>query len=71
MKLAIFGSGGVGGYFGARLAAAGCDVTFAARGKHLEAIRQHGLRVVSPLGDVVIQNPNVVEDVKLTGEVDL
>ena len=44
MRIAIVGAGGVGGYFGGRLAAAGADVTFLARGAHLEAMRAHGLR---------------------------
>jgi len=52
MKFAILGSGAVGGYFGAKLARAGQDVTFIARGAHLEAIRAAGLQVKSPaLGD--------------------
>lgn len=55
MKLAIMGTGGVGGYFGARLAAAGNDAAFIARGAHLEAIRAHGLRVESPEGDLLIR----------------
>ena len=45
------GAGGLGGYFGARLAQAGCDVTFIARGAHLAAMRSSGLRVESPQGD--------------------
>ena len=52
MKIAIFGSGGVGGYFGGRLAAAGEDVTFLARGAHLTAMQQNGLHIASPLGDL-------------------
>ncbi|MDE2802550.1 MAG: 2-dehydropantoate 2-reductase, partial [Chloroflexota bacterium] len=44
MKIAVYGTGGVGGYFGGRLARAGEDVTFIARGAHLEAIRANGLR---------------------------
>jgi len=48
MKIAILGSGGVGGYYGARLARAGHDVTFIARGAHLAAIRERGLEVRSP-----------------------
>ena len=44
MRIAILGSGGVGGYFGGRLAA-GTDVTFIARGAHLEALRRRGLRI--------------------------
>ena len=53
MRLAILGSGAVGGYYGARLARAGQEVTFVARGAHLAAIREHGLSVRSPLGDFV------------------
>ena len=43
MRIAMMGSGGVGGYFGGRLAAQGCDVTFIARGRHLDAIRAKGV----------------------------
>ena len=52
MRIAIVGSGGVGGYFGGRLAAAGTEVVFIARGAHLAALRTRGLRIESPLGDV-------------------
>ncbi len=52
MRIAIVGAGGVGGYFGARLAAAGHDVRFLARGAHLAAMRENGLRVESALGDL-------------------
>jgi len=45
MKIVMMGSGGVGGYFGARLAAGGADVGFVARGAHLEAMRSHGLTI--------------------------
>jgi len=62
-KILIFGSGGVGGYFGARLAAAGNDVTLVARGQHFEAIRARGLRVVSPLGDISLPEVNLVDKV--------
>ena len=56
MRFAILGSGAVGGYFGAKLARAGQDVTFIARGAHLEAIRTRGLAVKSAkLGDFVVQ----------------
>jgi 2-dehydropantoate 2-reductase len=51
MKFAVFGAGGVGGYFGGKLAQAGQDVTFIARGEHLKVIRQKGLRVESISGD--------------------
>jgi len=56
MRFAIMGSGAVGGYYGARLAHAGHDVTFIARGAHLDAIRAGGLQVRSPaLGDFVVR----------------
>jgi 2-dehydropantoate 2-reductase len=55
MQIAVMGSGGVGGYFGARLAAAGNDVTFVARGAHLEAMRKHGLRLDSELGNLHLE----------------
>jgi 2-dehydropantoate 2-reductase len=71
MKIAVLGAGGVGGYFGARLATAGHDVTFVARGKHLDAMRRNGLRVVSPLGDTTVQSHKAVDDVRKLDEVDL
>jgi 2-dehydropantoate 2-reductase len=56
MRFAVLGSGAVGGYYGAKLARAGHDVTFIARGAHLAAMREHGLQIRSPaLGDFVIQ----------------
>jgi 2-dehydropantoate 2-reductase len=55
MRFAIVGSGAVGGYLGARLARAGHDVTFLARGAHLEAIRQRGLEIRSAAGDFVVR----------------
>ena len=54
MRIAVFGAGGVGGYFGGRLAQAGHDVAFVARGAHLAAMRERGLAVESPAGDFVI-----------------
>jgi 2-dehydropantoate 2-reductase len=71
MRIAIMGSGGVGGYFGARLAHAGCDVTFIARGAHLEAMRTGGLLVKSQLGDVNLASPRVTGDPASVGPVDL
>ncbi len=62
MKIVFFGSGGVGGYFGARLAAAGEDVHFIARGRHLGAIKSGGLGVKSRLGDVHLEDPQVTGD---------
>lgn len=71
MRIAIFGAGGAGGYFGARLARSGEDVTFIARGEHLEAIRQHGLRVDSILGDFVVSPAKVTGDPEQVGQVDM
>jgi len=55
MRCAVVGAGAVGGYYGAKLAAAGCDVSLVARGAHLQAIEQRGLWVWSPLGDLVVR----------------
>jgi 2-dehydropantoate 2-reductase len=71
MRIAIFGTGGVGGYFGGRLAHAGEDVTFIARGEHLRAIRDRGLRVDSRTGDFTIFPAKATDDVREVGEVDL
>ncbi|MYR40444.1 2-dehydropantoate 2-reductase [Streptomyces sp. SID5910] len=71
MRIAVIGAGGVGGYFGARLAAAGNDVTFVARGRHLEAIRRAGLVVRSPLGDLRTSPESVVASIAELGPTDL
>lgn len=64
MRVLVVGAGGVGGYFGARLARAGTAVTFLARGAHLEAIRRHGLRIRSAVdGDWVVE-ADAVSDVR-------
>lgn len=55
MNIVVIGAGGVGGYFGGKLAKAGFEVTFMARGKHLEAIKEKGLQVKSILGDFTVQ----------------
>ena len=71
MRFAILGSGAVGGYFGAKLARAGQDVTFIARGAHLEAIRTRGLEVKSAkLGDFVVQ-AKAESDTAKVGPVDV
>ena len=71
MRIAILGSGSVGGYFGGRMAAAGCDVTFIARGPHLAAIRERGLRVQSPvLGDALVHPAKATDDPAQVGIVD-
>jgi 2-dehydropantoate 2-reductase len=71
MRIVVFGTGGVGGYFGGRLAAAGEDVTFVARGEHLRAIKANGLKVDSPNGDFVIYPAKATDDVSQVGETDL
>jgi 2-dehydropantoate 2-reductase len=71
MRITIFGTGGVGGYFGGRLAQAGEDVTFIARGEHLRAIQNKGLRVDSLQGDFVIQPAQATDSVAAVGPVDL
>ena len=55
MRIAVVGAGGVGGYFGGRWAEAGLDVTLIARGPHLQAMRDGGLRIVSPLGNAHVE----------------
>jgi 2-dehydropantoate 2-reductase len=62
MNIVVFGAGGVGGYFGGKLAQAGNDVTFIARGKHLQAIKSNGLLIKSIQGDFKI-HPKVTDDV--------
>ncbi|WIX82670.1 2-dehydropantoate 2-reductase [Amycolatopsis carbonis] len=62
MRVVVMGTGGVGGYFGARLAQGGHDVSFIARGKHLEALRANGLKVESPVGDVHLPKIDVTDD---------
>ncbi|MDA8595815.1 2-dehydropantoate 2-reductase [Flavobacteriaceae bacterium] len=59
MNIVIYGSGGVGGYFGSRLLQAGNNVHFIARGAHLEALKNHGIHVYSILGDVHISDLRV------------
>lgn len=71
MRFAIMGSGGVGGYFGARLAEAGEDVGFIARGDHLAAMRRDGLRVTSISGDVTIAPVRATDDPAEVGVVDV
>ena len=67
MKILVMGSGGVGGYFGGRLAAAGNDVTFVARGSHLAAIQKDGLTLDSQLGNAVIKPAKVTQDPTAAG----
>jgi 2-dehydropantoate 2-reductase len=70
MRIAIMGSGGVGGYFGARLAQAGYDVGFIARGAHLAALRERGLAVESKLGNVNLASVRATDDPATLSPVD-
>ncbi|HEY2755624.1 MAG TPA: 2-dehydropantoate 2-reductase, partial [Pseudolabrys sp.] len=70
MRIAVMAAGAVGGYFGARMAAAGHDVFFIARGANLEAIRKNGLSIESVHGNVHLEKPNVTDDPAKVGPVD-
>ena len=70
MRVAVVGAGGVGGYFGGKLARAGIDTTFIVRGATLEAMRSRGLRVDSIEGDFVIDPVNATDDPSTVGVVD-
>jgi 2-dehydropantoate 2-reductase len=71
MRIAVVGTGGVGGYFGGRLAQAGEDVVFLARGAHLRAIQEHGLQVESVDGDFTVRPAHATNDPAQIGPVDL
>ena len=71
MRFAIFGAGALGGYYGARLAEAGHEVAFIARGAHLDAIRKNGLKVFSPLGDTHLNDVVATNDPRDVGLVDV
>jgi 2-dehydropantoate 2-reductase len=71
MRIAIVGAGGVGGYFGGRLAATGADVTFLARGTQLEALRTRGLRIESPKGHLHLPRVNASDDPAAIGPADI
>jgi 2-dehydropantoate 2-reductase len=71
MRIAVVGTGGVGGGFGAALARAGADVTFIARGAHLAAMKQSGLKVESPRGDIHLVPTQTTDDPAAVGPVDV
>jgi 2-dehydropantoate 2-reductase len=71
VRIAVYGVGGVGGYFGARLVQAGQDVAFIARGDHLEAIRSKGLCVTTPSGETLVQPAIATDDPGDIGSVDV
>jgi 2-dehydropantoate 2-reductase len=70
VRIAVLGSGGIGGYYGALLANAGHDVSFIARGAHLEAMQRRGLTVRAPEGESTVR-VTAVADTKIVGPVDL
>ena len=70
MKIAVMGAGAIGGYYGARLAEAGDEVHFIARGAHLAAMRERGLRVASELGDAHVRPVRATDDPAGIGPVD-
>ena len=72
MKILVMGSGGVGGFYGGRLARAGCDVTFVARGAHLAAMRKDGLTIENePQGNIRLSKVKVTDDPATIGGADL
>ncbi len=71
MHIVVMGTGGVGGYFGARLANSGCAVSFVARGRQLEALRSEGLRVQSPLGNLWLPKVDASDNPADFGQADL
>jgi 2-dehydropantoate 2-reductase len=70
VKIVIVGAGAIGGYIGARLTQAGADVILFARGAHLQAMRERGLRVISPDGNFHV-NPRIAEDLASIGTADV
>src|SRR5262245_32024 len=71
MKVAIMGTGGLGGYFGAKLAQAGMDVLFIARGEMLRRLCERGLQVTSPQGDFTVYPIQATDNPRQVGPVDL
>ena len=71
MRVAVMAAGALGAYFGGRLAEAGHEVHFIARGAHKEAIEKSGLKVESPVGNILIQPASVTDDPKKVGAVDV
>jgi 2-dehydropantoate 2-reductase len=71
MKIVMMATGGVGGYYGARLAAADEDVRFIARGAHLAALRTNGLRLVSANGDLHLRSVQATDDPAMIGTADI
>lgn len=71
MRIAVIGTGGIGGPYGASLARAGADVTFVARGAHLAAMRENGLRIEGDRGETHIRPAQATDDIAGIGAVDI
>ncbi|MGI9520900.1 MAG: ketopantoate reductase family protein [Hyphomicrobiaceae bacterium] len=71
MRIAVMGTGGMGGFYGAPLAAAGHDVTFLARGDHLAAMRENGLTLIGPETHLLIHPAKATDDPSAVGQVDV
>lgn len=71
MRIAVFGTGAVGGYFGGRLAQSGEEIIFIARGKHLQALKENGLKVSSISGDFIVQPVQATDNPDDVGIVDM
>src|SRR5262245_34219722 len=71
MRIAVVGTGGFGGGFGAALAKAGADVTFIARGAHLAAMKRAGLKLLSPRGDILLVPTQATDNPAEIGKVDV
>ena len=70
MRFAVLGAGAIGGYVGAALANGGADVTLIARGPHLRAIQEHGIRVLSERGDFSA-TPAATDSIEAVAEADV
>src|ERR1700739_110669 len=70
MRIAVVGTGGIGGPYGASLAKAGADVTFVARGAHLAAMRENGLRIEGDRGETHVRPVQATADIAGIGRVD-
>src|SRR5947207_12502457 len=70
MRIAVIGTGGIGGPYGASLARAGADVTFVARGAHLAAMRQNGLKIEGDRGEILVRPAQATDDIASIGPVD-
>src|SRR6266446_10590363 len=70
MRIAVVGTGGIGGPYGASLATAGADVTFVARGAHLAAMQKDGLRIEGDRGDILVRPAQATDDIASIGPVD-